>query len=102
MFLPEATNFAKWFGWVGLAWDGQPIGRRIKRCGWLFFGFLLFRYRVEFVIMVVKQGGAKVPVLREVTGRKKRGKCGNFSQVGDPKFGNPMFVRKKDMVYFAF
>ena len=63
MFLPEATNFAKWFGWVGLAWDGQPIGRRIKRCGWLFFGFLLFRYRVEFVIMVVKQGGAKVPVL---------------------------------------
>ena len=35
---------------------------------------------------------------------KKTGKCGNFSQVGDPlpPFGNPMFVRKKIKVYFAF
>ena len=36
---------------------------------------------------------------------KKMGKCGSFSQVGDPpapppRFGNPMFVRKK-LVYFV-
>ena len=89
MFLPEATNFAKWFGWVGLAWDGQPIGRRIKRCGWLFFGFLLFRYRVEFVIMVVKQGGAKVPVQRDVTRRKKGENVGIFPKSGTPSLGTP-------------
>ena len=86
MFLPEATNFAKWFGWVGLAWDGQPIGRRIKRCGWLFFGFLLFRYRVEFVIMVVKQGGAIVTELRDVIRRKKRENVGIFPKSGTPSF----------------
>ena len=37
--------------------------------------------------------------------KKITGKCGNFSQVWDPpspQFGNPMFVRKKIMVYFAF